>query len=323
MNKTPYLLLLLLFANTCLFAQSNEEESEPAATAIDTLKTADKFKQVILYDDYTWEYLELERPDIDEDALMENWDNVAIHAYRDVEVSSLPSQIPLTLVDSTHTFCMPVHGYVISRYGWRGKRPHRGIDIPLKTGDSIHSAFDGIVRVAEGSSRTGGYGNLVVVRHPNGLETYYGHLSKILVTENEVVSAGEVIGLGGSTGRSTGPHLHFETRYMGKAFDPERVVDVPGDSLRCDSLTLCRGFFEVNSRYNGSNAVAANTSSQTSSSSSSSSASSSSKVYYTVRKGDNLGKIAKKYHTTVSKLCKLNHISERTILQIGRKLRVR
>ena len=319
MNKLPFLFILFLFGNITLFAQNEADESEVAATPIDTLSTADKFKKVILYDDYTWEYLELERPDIDEDALMENWDNVAIHAYKDVEIASLPNQIELVLVDSTHPFCMPVHGFLSSRYGWRGKRPHRGIDIPLKIGDSVRSAFDGIVRVAEGSSRTGGYGNLIVVRHPNGLETYYGHLSQILVKENEVVSAGEVIGLGGSTGRSTGPHLHFETRYMGKAFDPERVVDVPGDSLRCDTLVIYKSYFDVNSRYTGK-ATAAPVAQQTSSSTSTSS---SSKVYYTVRKGDNLGKIAKKYHTTVSKLCKLNHISERTILQIGRKLRVR
>ncbi len=319
MNKLPFLFILFLFGNITLFAQNEADESEVAATPIDTLSTADKFKKVILYDDYTWEYLELERPDIDEDALMENWDNVAIHAYKDVEIASLPNQIELVLVDSTHPFCMPVHGFLSSRYGWRGKRPHRGIDIPLKIGDSVRSAFDGIVRVAEGSSRTGGYGNLIVVRHPNGLETYYGHLSQILVEENEVVSAGEVIGLGGSTGRSTGPHLHFETRYMGKAFDPERVVDVPGDSLRCDTLVIYKSYFDVNSRYTGK-ATAAPVAQQTSSSTSTSS---SSKVYYTVRKGDNLGKIAKKYHTTVSKLCKLNHISERTILQIGRKLRVR
>ena len=318
MNKLPYLLLFLLSVNFTLFAQNDITEGDSEATAIDTLKTADKFKKVILYDDYTWEYLELERPDIDEDALMENWDNVAIHAYRDVDVSTLPNQIPITLVDSTHKFCMPVHGTLSSRYGWRGKRPHRGIDIPLKIGDSVHCAFDGIVRVAEGSSRTGGYGNLVVVRHPNGLETYYGHLSQILVTENEVVSAGEVIGLGGSTGRSTGPHLHFETRYMGKAFDPERVVDVPGDSLRCDSLTLYKSYFEVNSRYSNNNTVA-----QATSQTKTSSSSTSSNVYYTIRKGDTLGKIAKKYHTTVSKLCKLNHISERTILKIGRKIRVK
>ena len=319
MNKLPFLFILFLFGNITLFAQNEADESEVAATPIDTLSTADKFKKVILYDDYTWEYLELERPDIDEDALMENWDNVAIHAYKDVEIASLPNQIELVLVDSTHPFCMPVHGFLSSRYGWRGKRPHRGIDIPLKIGDSVRSAFDGIVRVAEGSSRTGGYGNLIVVRHPNGLETYYGHLSQILVEENEVVSAGEVIGLGGRTGRSTGPHLHFETRYMGKAFDPERVVDVPGDSLRCDTLVIYKSYFDVNSRYTGK-ATAAPVAQQTSSSTSTSS---STKVYYTVRKGDNLGKIAKKYHTTVSKLCKLNHISERTILQIGRKLRVR
>lgn len=319
MNKLPFLFILFLFGNITLFAQNDAEESEPAAIAIDTLNTADKFKKVILYDDFTWEYLELERPDIDEESLMANWDNEVIHAYRDVEISALPAQVDLVLVDSTHPFCMPVHGYVISRYGWRGKRPHRGIDIPLKIGDSVRSAFDGIVRVAEGTSRTGGYGNLIVVRHPNGLETYYAHLSKILVVENEVVRAGEVIGLGGSTGRSTGPHLHFETRYMGKAFDPERVVDVAGDSLRCDSLTLYRSYYEVNSRYTGKS-TAAPVAQQTSSSTSTST---SSKVYYTVRKGDNLGKIAKKYHTTVSKLCKLNHISERTILQIGRKLRVR
>ena len=319
MNKLPFLFILFLFGNITLFAQNEADESEVAATPIDTLSTADKFKKVILYDDYTWEYLELERPDIDEDALMENWDNVAIHAYKDVDIASLPNEVELVLVDSTHSFCMPVHGFLSSRYGWRGKRPHRGIDIPLKIGDSVRSAFDGIVRVAEGSSRTGGYGNLIVVRHPNGLETYYGHLSQILVEENEVVSAGEVIGLGGSTGRSTGPHLHFETRYMGKAFDPERVVDVPGDSLRCDTLVIYKSYFDVNSRYTGK-ATAAPVAQQTSSSTSTSS---SSKVYYTVRKGDNLGKIAKKYHTTVSKLCKLNHISERTILQIGRKLRVR
>lgn len=319
MKKLPYLLLLFLLGNLSLFAQNEADDSETAAAPIDTLSTADKFKKVILYDDYTWEYLELERPDIDEEALMENWDNVAIHAYKDVDIASLPNQVELVLVDSTHPFCMPVHGFLSSRYGWRGKRPHRGIDIPLKVGDSVRSAFDGIVRVAEGSSRTGGYGNLIVVRHPNGLETYYGHLSQILVKENEVVSAGEVIGLGGSTGRSTGPHLHFETRYMGKAFDPERVVDVPGDSLRCDTLVIYKSYFEVNSHYTGKNTVAANNG-QTQSSPA---ATTSSKVYYTVRKGDTLGKIAKKYHTTVSKLCKLNHISERTILQIGRKLRVK
>ncbi|MCQ2280008.1 MAG: peptidoglycan DD-metalloendopeptidase family protein [Bacteroidales bacterium] len=185
--------------------------------------------------------------------------------------------------------------------------------------DTVRSAFDGIVRISEGSSRTGGYGNLVIVRHPNGLETYYAHLSKILVKENEIVSAGEPIGLGGSTGRSTGPHLHFETRYMGKAFDPERIVDVAGDSLRCDSITIYKGYYAVNSHYTGQTAIPYASNNTTTKPA----PAPASKVYYTIRKGDNLGKIAKKYHTTISKLCKLNHITERTILQIGRRLRVK
>lgn len=323
MKKIGLLLLICLLGSYATFAQENTEREEPDAKAIDTLNTADKFKKVILYDDYTWEYLELERPDIDEESLMANWDNEVIHAYRDIPESAMPDSVKLTLRDATHAFCMPVHGYVISRYGWRGKRPHRGIDIPLKMYDTVRTAFDGIVRICEGTSRTGGYGNLVIVRHPNGLETYYAHLSKIMVKENEVVTAGEAIGLGGSTGRSTGPHLHFETRYMGKAFDPERVVDVAGDSLRCDSITIYKGYYAVNSRFNGQNAAPAVASDPATNQTAKPAPAPSSKVYYTIRKGDNLGKIAKKYHTSVSKLCKLNHITERTILQIGRKIRVK
>ncbi|MCR5114639.1 MAG: peptidoglycan DD-metalloendopeptidase family protein [Bacteroidales bacterium] len=321
MKRFHILLLVLLLGTTTAFAQESNDRETPDAMAIDTLCTADKFKKVILFDDYTWEYLELERPDIDEESLMANWDTEAIHAYKEIDVSAMPDSVTLILRDSTHKFCMPAKGYVISRYGWRHKRPHRGIDIPQHIGDSIHSAFDGIVRISEGSSNTGGYGNLVIVRHPNGLETYYAHLSKILVKENEVVSAGEVIGLAGSTGRSTGPHLHFETRYMGKAFDPERVIDVTNNCLRTDTVTIYKQYYNPASQYSN-RAVAAQPSS-TPTQSHASTSTSTSKVYYTIRKGDNLGKIAKKYHTTISKLCKLNHIKETTILQIGRKLRVR
>ena len=268
----------------------------------------------------------MDRPDIDMDALSDHWDTEAIHAFKDVEIASLPDTVNLTLVDATHPFVLPIKGSVYSRYGCRRKRPHRGVDIPLTTGDSVRAAFNGVVRVSEGSSKTGGYGNLVIVRHDNGLETYYGHLSKILVHENEPVRAGEVIGLGGSTGRSTGPHLHFETRYMGKAFDPERVVDWTNGCLRDTSLVIRKQYYNINSRYGQADRTVAQTSSSSSQSHATSSASSStsgSPQYYTVRKGDTLGKIAGKYHTTVSKLCKLNKIKETTILQIGRKLRVR
>jgi murein DD-endopeptidase MepM/ murein hydrolase activator NlpD len=314
---------LLLLSNILLFNIFTQgQETYP----LDTLNTKDKYTKVVLFSDYTWTYLELDRPDIDMDALSDHWDTEAIHAFKDVEIASLPDTVNLTLVDATHPFVLPIKGSVYSRYGYRRKRPHRGVDIPLTTGDSVRAAFNGVVRVSEGSSKTGGYGNLVIVRHDNGLETYYGHLSKILVHENEPVRAGEVIGLGGSTGRSTGPHLHFETRYMGKAFDPERVVDWTNGCLRDTSLVIRKQYYNINSRYGQADRTVAQTSSSSSQSHATSSANSStsgSPQYYTVRKGDTLGKIAGKYHTTVSKLCKLNKIKETTILQIGRKLRVR
>ena len=291
---------------------------------LDTLNTKDKYTKVVLFSDYTWTYLELDRPDIDMDALSDHWDTEAIHAFKDVEIASLPDTVELTLADDTHPFVLPIKGHVYSRYGYRRKRPHRGIDIPLTTGDSVRSAFNGVVRVAEGSSKTGGYGNLVIVRHDNGLETYYGHLSKILVHDNEPVRAGEVIGLGGSTGRSTGPHLHFETRYMGKAFDPERVVDWENGCLRDPQLTIYKSYYNINSHYGRADKpVAQASSSQNSSKPAASTSTSGSPQYHTIKKGDTLGKIAGRYHTTVSKLCKLNKIKETTILQIGRKLRVR
>ena len=315
---TIFLFTLIILVSPNLFSQ--EQEAYP----LDTLGTKDKYTKVILFSDYTWTYLELDRPDIDMDALSDHWDTEAIHAFKDVEIAALPDTVQLTLADESHPFVLPIKGHVYSRYGYRRKRPHRGIDIPLTTGDSVRSAFNGVVRVAEGSSKTGGYGNLVIVRHDNGLETYYGHLSKILVKENEPVHAGEVIGLGGSTGRSTGPHLHFETRYMGKAFDPERVVDWENSCLRDPQLSIYKSYYNINSHYGRADKPVAQASSSSSQpKTTSSSSSGGSPQYYTIRKGDTLGKIAARYHTSVSKLCKLNKIKETTILQIGRKLRVR
>lgn len=312
MRKFFIFLLLFFFQRIVVTAQTNNEPMGGGdSEAIDTLDTQDKYKKVIIYSDFTWTYLELERPQFDKDALTEeDWETASIHAYRDVDINSLPETVDLILVDSVNHFVMPIEGKVYSRYGYRRNRPHRGVDIPLHIGDSIHAAFDGIVRIAEGGSRTGGYGNLVIVRHPNGLETYYGHLSKILVKEEETVRAGEVIGLGGSTGRSTGPHLHFETRYMGKAFDPERVVNFDKSELRTEEITLKRAYFNPNSHYGSNNTSYASTSS-------------SGRKYHTIRQGDTLGKIASKYHTSIDKLCKLNKISRNTILRIGRKLIVR
>ncbi|MBR0255746.1 MAG: peptidoglycan DD-metalloendopeptidase family protein [Bacteroidales bacterium] len=278
------------------------------AKAIDTLATPDKYVKIILFDDHTWDYIELERPDIDTTGLFEDWNIESVHAYRDVKISDLPEEVDLLLVDSIHHFAAPYVGRRSSTFKFRKGRPHNGIDIPLRVGDTIRSPFDGVVRYVGGGKATGGYGNLVVIRHSNGLETYYGHLSQRLVVENDLVAAGDPIGLGGSTGRSTGPHLHMETRYMGKPFDPERVINFDNGTLRDTLLTLKRHYFNVGSHYGMTDAQSKAVTDA---------------VYYKVKKGDTLGKIAKKYGTTVNAICRLNGITPKKVLRIGQRLRVR
>ena len=281
---------------------------------VDTLDTDDKFVKILIYENYTWEFLHLDRPAIDTAGFYEGWDSEKIHAFKGMPLDSLPDEVTICLADEVHPFCVPVMGSINSTFKFRRYREHQGIDIGLSVGDTVRAAFDGVVRYSDQGSVTGGYGGLVIIRHNNGLETYYAHLSKRLVKVDEMVRAGEVIGLGGSTGHSTGPHLHFETRYFGKPFDPLRVVDFENGTLRDSTITLKKHYFNVYSHYgmSDSESLAA-----------SKAAPASGKIYYKVRKGDTLGRIAKKYHTTVSKLCKLNRLSTRSILRVGQRVRVR
>lgn len=158
------------------------------------------------------------------------------------QLDMLPDEINLKLIKDSSDFCFPVRNPKTSDYGWRWHRGHHGVDIRLKTGDPVYSAFGGVVRVA---SRMGGYGYCVVVRHPNGLETLYGHLSKISVQPNQQVAAGDIVGLGGSTGNSTGPHLHFECRFLYQTFDPEWILDFSSFSLRTRRLHLDKTYFGI------------------------------------------------------------------------------
>ena len=233
------------------------------------------------------------------------WDMEALHAHYPGD--SIPSEVDICLVDETHGFRVPFKGAVHSKFRVRHRRPHYGVDIGLHTGDTIRAAFDGVVRVSTGY-RTGGYGNLIILRHSNGLETYYAHLSRRMVEPGEQVRAGDVIGLGGSTGRSTGPHLHFETRYKGRAFDPERIIDFEHAAIRSSIITLKKDYFSVYSHYGQTD---------------SESLAASQAQYYKVRKGDTLGKIAARNGTTVTKLCKLNGIKSTKTLRIGERLRIR
>lgn len=280
-----------------------------ARQPIDTVPSDDKFTKIILFSDKTWDYLDLGRPSIDE-SLMDSafWGSDKIHAYKELTLNDLPDEIDLLLADSLHPFCAPVVGAVTSRYMFRGRREHRGTDIRLAVGDTVRAAFDGRVRISEYSSRTGGYGNLIVARHPNGLETYYGHLSKRFVEVGEVVKAGEPIGLGGNTGRSTGAHLHFETRYRGQNFDPERVVDFATGGLRDTMLTLRKHHFSIYSHHGMTDEE---------------SLAASQRIVHTIRSGDTLSGLAAKYGTTVSKICKLNNMSAKATLRVGKRLVVR
>ncbi|MBO7647568.1 MAG: peptidoglycan DD-metalloendopeptidase family protein [Bacteroidales bacterium] len=202
----------------------------------------------------------------------------------------------------------PANYKITSNYGWRHRRMHRGVDLGLPVGTPIAAAFDGMGRISKGNN-TGGYGNLVVIRHDNGLETYYAHLSKRLVNPGHIVKAGDIIGLGGNTGRSDGSHLHFETRYLGNDINPNRIVDFDNYTLKHDTLYI--------SGYSVSTPTPIKTTTVVQAPKPASSA-----VYYKVRKGDNLGRIAQKYHTTVSKLKKLNRLRSDFIRE-GQRLRVR
>jgi murein DD-endopeptidase MepM/ murein hydrolase activator NlpD len=195
----------------------------------------------------------------------------------------------------------------------RWGRQHQGIDIGIPIGEPIYAAFDGIVRVALPTKYTGGYGNVVVLRHANGLETYYAHLNQYIVNTDDIVKAGEIIGYCGTTGHSSGPHLHFETRYMGQSFDPERIFDFKNNTLRDTTFTLKKHYFSIYSHEGQSDNESKIASTKVAPK----------HVTYKVKKGDTLSKIAKKHGTTVAKICKLNGISSKKALKVGQKLIVK
>lgn len=295
---------------TCATAQRVAVLSDTLSTAqvLDTLDTDDRYTKLVLYADHSWDLVDLGHPTVDDEDFESNWDNDVIHAYKGISLDEVPDEVLLTLADSTSTFCCPVTGSVRSKYAFRRRRPHRGTDIPLHVGDPVRAAFDGKVRIVKTTRQSGGYGNLVVIRHSNGLETYYGHLSKHAVAENDIVKAGDVIGYGGSTGRSTGPHLHFEVRFMGQAFDPERIVDFETGKLRSETFTVKKHFFSIYSHYGQTEKE---------------SVEASKRKIHVIRSGDTLGGLARKYGTTVSTICKLNGISQKKMLRIGERLIVR
>lgn len=225
---------------------------------------------------------------------------------------------------------------VTSSYGYRRsfRRKHYGTDIKVYVGDTIRSAFSGKIRIVANQGRKKGYGKYVVIRHHNGLETVYGHLSKQLVVEDQEVKAGEPIGLGGNTGRSTGSHLHFETRFLGQFIDPEKLFDftaqdVLGDYYLFSSVGRSRLLTFDESKQLPDNKVLASVGGPTFEADK---AAQSKKFQeerreslraqvHKVRKGESLSVIARKRGTTVKRLCQLNNITTKTVLRVGQILR--
>ena len=291
----------------------DEETSGGIGLPMDTLNTDDKYLKVILFDNGSWLYYDVPKPELPDFITNDHWMTNQVHAYFDVKDTDLPDEVDLVLCDSVHGWHIPGEGRLVSAYKMRKGHKHQGVDLGVGFGNPIYAAFDGIVRAALPPRVTGGYGNVVVLRHANGLETYYGHLTQYIVEPDDLVTAGEIIGYCGSTGRSTGPHLHFETRYMGQSFDPERIFDFQEGTLRDTVFTLKKHYFSIYSHEGQSDSESQVASTQVEPV----------HVTHTVKKGDTLSGIAKKYGTTVKKLCKLNGISERSTLRIGQKLTVK
>ena len=224
------------------------------------------------------------------------WDTKNVNPYY-LEKKILNDTAVLNLTDNgAWSFPLKRKKEVKSDYGPRRYRFHHGIDVDITIGEPVYAAFDGVVRIAKYNYR--GYGYYVMIRHDNGLETLYGHLKKYTVKPGSIVKAGDQIGLAGNTGRSTGPHLHFEARYQGYAFDPNYLFDFDTERLKSEVLVISPKVYEkLIDEYKA--------------------------VYHRIRSGDSLWLLARRYRTSIGSICRLNRISRRTVLRIGRRIRVR
>ncbi len=283
---TFYFILFIVFP-LLSFSQRNID------AIIDTVETPNG--PAILFKNFTWEYLQdepvmLSQEDDSTGLFTAQWVNDQIFAYR-LKPDSIRDTV-ISLTNGGRTFTLPVYGKLFRGFMYT----HKGLDIKLNKGDTILAAFDGVVRYAR--YNRGGFGNLVILRHFNGLETYYAHLSKMVVKVNQVVKSGDPIGLGGSTGRSRGPHLHFEIRYKDIPLDPFRMIDYDNQKLISNVLPVTKKIFYPNDYDENA-------------------------VIVKIKKGDTIGKLAKKYHTSVKEICAMNKIKPTTTLRVGRSLRVK
>ena len=232
--------------------------------------------------------------------LYTSWDSNIAHPYNFDEVFK-------------YDFVLPYRGNLTSLFGWRKYRPHYGTDIDLETGDEVVSAFDGMVRLAKYYQ---GYGNCVIIRHNNGLETVYAHLSRILVESGQKLDAGTIIGLGGNTGHSYGSHLHFEIRYLGQALDTQDFIDFENGILKSNTFVLRKSDVEnkydlraLHARHKHDLGIAK-------------SKKDNKHGYYKIKSGDSLSRIAKLKKTNVKALCRKNGLRINSKLRVGQRIKI-
>ena len=307
---------------------------------MDTLDTP--YGKMIIYSNKTWVFFD--KPIFDgimnarihkimteeqEIPFTQTWNNDECFSSKNNDLSRLKDTIWLNVNDETDKeFHMPIPGSVTSQYGIRKGRNHNGVDLSLKTGDTVYATWPGKIRYAKYND--GGFGNLVIIRHNNGLETFSAHLSKFLVFPDQDVLAGEPIGLGGSTGRSSGPHLHYEIRFYEAPINPELMIDFALKKIKTPNLYVHKSIFAPGVKpidyVDDTQIVNLNE-----------------EIdsllitvpkppvvvkpakirYYRVKSGDTLTEIAARNNTTVSKLCQLNGIKPTSIIQLGKSLRIK
>lgn len=244
------------------------------------------------------------------DIFTEGWNSRSVNPFKE-------SEVPNSRTINVTGYHMPCPGKVTSNYGYRPKfgRMHKGVDLHIKSNDTIYAAFDGKVRLTNFEAK--GYGNYVILRHPNGLETVYGHLNKFLVKANQTVKAGQPIALGGSTGRSTGPHLHFETRFMGYAINPSAIFDFNNQTTHTDTYTFSKATYTQPRNF------APNNSNLAQKSGTPSYRSGSEVATYTVKGGDTISSIARSYGLSATTLRKLNGLTTSDRIEVGQVLKLK
>lgn len=299
---------LLMGANLTAAAQTNKSAHAAAHQQL-LANNASAKEQIKLIDQSAFIDL-IDEPEPELDIYTEGWNSKSVNPFRAADV-------PNTAVIDVTNFCMPHMGKITSNYGYRARfgRMHKGVDIGLKMNDTIRAAFDGKVRLTNYEGK--GYGNYVIIRHPNGLETVYGHLNKHLVKPDQVVKAGDPIGLGGNTGRSTGPHLHFETRYMGYAINPAAIFDFANHTTHTDTYTFSKQTYTQPRNFAPSRDLAK------ADKSANPYTTAEAKSVYTVKKGDTLSSIAKAYGLSTTTLRKLNDLATTDPIKVGQTLKLK